>query len=244
MPLVLTVLGSLFIPFVWWAVKRFMNVPDRYLPSLGAVIEAATDLHPSLLIHSAATVTRLMIGFAGGTLAGVALGIAFSRWRTVDSFAAPVVHALRAVPAAASVPFFLMWFGFSELGRYLIVFLAVGLNVAVASRQILARHSRAHLCFFSSFGYSPGELPLRYSLPRIVEELLPTLRFSLALSIGAVTVSELLGSQVGLGYLLQSGRSTFALNLMFLAIVVISAIASLMDVLLRLVWERIIYWRQ
>jgi ABC-type nitrate/sulfonate/bicarbonate transport system permease component len=189
-------------------------------------------------------VTRLLVGFIGGTIAGIALGMFFARKPALDAFFSPSVHALRAVPAAAAVPFFLLWFGFAEFGRYLIVFLAVGLNVAVASRQILARHSRAHLSFFASFGVDPGALALRYSLPRIIEEILPTLRFSLALSIGAVAVSELLGAQVGLGYLLQTGRSTFSFHLMFLAIIVIGAIASMMDLCLRALWDRILYWKQ
>jgi sulfonate transport system permease protein len=241
---VLTVFGSLLIPCVWWGLKQYADIPDRFLPSLVAVLGAFTDLEPSLCVHTAATVTRLLVGFVGGTMVGVTIGILFSRFPTVDAFFSPSVHALRAVPAAASVPFFLMWFGFSEVGRYLIVLLAVGLNVAVASSQILTQHSLAHRTFFASFGLLPGAFPLRYSLPRVVEEILPTLRFSLALSIGAVTVSELLGSQFGLGYLLQTGRSTFSFHLMFLAIIVIGIVAAAADLLLRLIWQRIIYWRK
>lgn len=241
--IMLVVAGTLVIPGAWWAIKTFAGVPDRFLPSIEAVLNAVTDIEPSLFAHAAATVTRLLVGFLGGTAFGIAIGIIFSRWPAADALCSPSVHALRAVPAAAAVPFFLLWFGFAEIGRYLIVFLAVGLNAVVASRQILDQHSRAHLTFFASFGFSPGSLPLRYSLPRVAEEILPTLRFSLALSIGAVTVSELLGAQVGLGYLLQTGRSTFSFHLMFLAIIVIGAIASAMDFLLRLTWQRILYWR-
>jgi len=242
--ILLTILGSILIPCVWFVLKEYGNIPDRFLPSIVAVLGAVSDLEPSLTVHTAATVTRLLVGFVGGSVVGVTIGIMFTRFPAVDIFLSPSVHALRAVPAAASVPFFLMWFGFSEIGRYLIVFLAVGLNVAVASRQILDQHSLAHRTFFTSFGLSIGAFPLRYSLPRVVEEILPTLRFSLALSIGAVTVSELLGSQVGLGYLLQTGRSTFSFHLMFLAIIVIGIVAAASDFLVRLAWQRIVYWRK
>jgi ABC-type nitrate/sulfonate/bicarbonate transport system permease component len=172
----------MLIPFLWWSLTQYANIPDRFLPSLKSVFNAAIDLEPNLGIHTAATITRLLVGFIGGTVVGIALGIFFSRFPAMDTFFSPSIQALRAIPAAASVPFFLMWFGFSEVGRYLIVFLAVGLNVAVASSQILMGRSLAHRTFFASFRLSPGAFPLSYSLPRIVEDILPTLRFSLALS--------------------------------------------------------------
>jgi ABC-type nitrate/sulfonate/bicarbonate transport system permease component len=240
----LTIIGALLVPFIWWLLKSFFGVSDRYLPSIAAVVSATGDLNPSLFVHISATLVRLIVGFTGGVLIGITIGISFSRWPSADAFFSPTVHALRAVPAAATVPFFLLWFGFSEIGRYVLVLVAVGLNVAVAARQILNHHSRAHRSFFKSFRLEPGALSLQYSLPRVIEEILPTLRFSLALSVGAVTVAELLGAQIGLGYLLQTGRSTFSFHLMFLAIIVIGAITSVLDFGLRMIWKRILFWKR
>ena len=156
----------------------------------------------------------------------------------------PTLQSLRAVPAAATVPFFILWFGFSEFGRYLLVLTAVGFNIAVASSQILERISDVERAFFFSFALSPGGLLFRYALPKIVENLLPTLRFSLALSIGAVTVSELLGSQVGLGYLIQTSRSTFSLHVLFLAVILLGVLSAASDFLLVLVWRSVVFWRR
>lgn len=239
----LAISGAFLIPVAWWAIKAFGNIPDLYLPSITSVIDAAVTIKPNLAYHMAATTVRLLIGFIAGTALGIAIAILFARWPKADAFLSPSIHALRAVPAVATVPFFLLWFGFAEMGRYLLVLSAVGLNVAVAAHQILAAHTRAHMAFFQSFQLAPGSLPLRYSLPRILEEILPTLRYSLALAVGAVTVAELLGAQFGLGYLMQSGRSTFSFNLMFLAMIATGLIASVLDFLLRILWQQLVYWR-
>jgi len=209
-----SIAGALLLPIAWWLIKDLAQISDRYLPSASAVAGAINDLDPSLLVHSGATITRLLVGFVGGTVFGIGIGILFSRYVYMDKFFSPSVHALRAVPAVATVPFFLLWFGFSETGRYLLVFLAVGLNVAVASRQILTHHSRAHLTFFRSYSLSPGSMPLKYSLPRVLEEILPTLRYSLSVAIGAVIVAELLGAQIGLARILHEWGRQFPLNLL------------------------------
>lgn len=240
---VIGIIGVILPLACWYLIKALFRVPDLYLPSPESVIEAAEAIEPGLMFHTMATLVRLVVGYSLGTALGIAIGILSARWRTVDLLISPTVHSLRAVPAAAAVPFFLMWFGFAETGRYLIVLCAVAFNVAVAAQQILSEHSRPHLTFFRSYEVPPGSLPIRYSLPRVFEDILPTLRYSLALSIGAVAVAELLGAQVGLGYLLQSGRSTFSFNLMFLAIIVIGAIASALDLLLKIVWRVVVYWR-
>ena len=240
---IIKILSVALIPALWLLLKYCFDISNRFLPGPNEVFYAMADIEPSIFYHALFTVSRLCVGFVGGTFFGIAVGLFFFKYLTLEKLFSPSVHALRAVPAAASVPFFILWFGFSEFGRYLLIFMAVSLNVAVASYQILKNHSRAHLAFFKSFNIEIGGLPFRYSLPRIVQDLLPTLRYSLSLSIGAVTVSELLGAQVGLGYILQIGRATFSLSLMFLAIMAIGLIAAFADKALQLVWNRIVYWR-
>ena len=156
----------------------------------------------------------------------------------------PLVHALRAVPAVAVVPFFLLWFGFSEVGRYLMVVLALGLNVVVACADRLERPVEADLLLFHNLGARPNTRILQYWLPRLLEELLPTLRFGISLGLGVIVVSEMLGAQWGLGYLMQTSRATFSLNVIFLAAGALGVIATLLDFALRMLWARLVTWRR
>jgi ABC-type nitrate/sulfonate/bicarbonate transport system permease component len=60
---------------------------------------------------------------------------------------------------------------------------------------------------------------------------------------GVVIVSELLGSQVGLGYLMQTARSTFSMHVIFLAMIMLGALNALVDVTVTRLWSRSVYWR-
>jgi len=156
----------------------------------------------------------------------------------------PTVHGLRAVPAVAAVPFFLLWFGFSELGRYLLVALGLGLNVMVACADVMERPSEVDVVIFKNFRLPRERLIFSYWLPRIAESLLPTLRFGLALALGLITVSEMLGAQYGLGYLMQTSRATFSLNVLFLCAFLLGLIATAADTGLRRVWPLVVTWRR
>ena len=124
--------GGILLPlFLWLGTKSAFDISDRYLPGFTSIVNAVTDLGWPLALHTAATVARTLIGFILGVAGGVVLTLVSFRLRLLPLLM-PTVHAFRAVPAVATVPFFLLWFGFSETGRYLLVALGLGLNVMVA----------------------------------------------------------------------------------------------------------------
>lgn len=235
-------LGIVAIPLLWWIVKTYGHVSDRYLPSIGSVFGAWRDIEPHPLIHMFYTASRFAIGFVGGVIGGVALGLAIFKWKSLRDLAMPSLQSSRAVPAIAVIPFFLLWFGFSEMGRYLLVLLGTAANVAIAVHEILRTIDEKFAVFFHSFGVPPESVVWRYALPSVIERLLPTLRFSLSTALGLIVASELLGSQVGLGYLIQTSRATFSLHVVVLAAILLGILNVAADGLLRYVWARLIYW--
>jgi ABC-type nitrate/sulfonate/bicarbonate transport system permease component len=64
------------------------------------------------------------------------------------------------------------------------------------------------------------------------------------LALGVIVVSEMLGAQTGLGYLMQTSRATFSLNVIFLSASVLGLIAGALDLVLRLLWGSIVSWRK
>lgn len=241
-PIVLTV-GILAPILAWGIVKWGFGVSDRYLPGPGQVVSAASELEPSVWMHTAKTATRLLAGFVLGTLFGITVALMCVRVPRLQVGLTPFLQSVRAVPAAAVVPLFLLWFGFSEWGRYLLVVTAIGFNIAIAALQVVQDVPPVHAAFFKSFRLSPGQLPIAYCLPRMVEGLLPTMRFSMVVAIGAVTVSELLGSQHGLGYLIQTSRATYSLHVLVLAILILGLMNAVADATLVWVWRRVVFWR-
>jgi ABC-type nitrate/sulfonate/bicarbonate transport system permease component len=227
---------------VWLGAKFVFDIPDRYLPGVESIYQAIVDVGPAWIIHISATVSRTIIGFGLGTLFGIVAALALFRVNGL-SWLMPTVHAARAVPAVAMVPFFLLWFGFSEIGRYLLVVVGFGLNVLVACADTVQSPREADVVLFRNFRAPLNTRILRYWLPRVLENLLPTLRFGIALALGVIVVSEMLGAQTGLGYLMQTSRATFSLNVILLCAIILGVLATILDSALQLLWHRVVTWR-
>jgi ABC-type nitrate/sulfonate/bicarbonate transport system permease component len=239
----LAAVGFVLIPLLWIAVKQFGLVSDRYLPAPMAVLGACWDIQPNVFLHLAFTAFRLVTGFVAGVVAGVLLGVAVNRSKITSQLISPMLDSMRSVPAVAIVPFFLLWFGFSEYGKILLVVTGIAFNIAIATHQILSETPEKHRILFNSFGISPSSMFRDYTLPRLLETLLPTVRFSLSTAMGVVIVSELLGSQVGLGYLMQTARSTFSMHVIFLATIMLGVLNAVVDRILTRFWTSAVYWK-
>src|SRR6266699_926399 len=107
------VLGVALPIALWLGTKSVFDISDRYLPGLTSVLNAITDIGWPLAAHTGASLMRALTGFVLGVAGGVVLTLVAFRFRLLPLFM-PTVNAFRAVPAVATVPFFLLWFGFSE----------------------------------------------------------------------------------------------------------------------------------
>src|SRR5207237_693017 len=99
--------------------------------------------------------------------------------------------------------------------------------------DVMERPEEADIVNFRNFHLPRQSLLVDYWVPRLAETLLPTLRFGIALALGLITVSEMLGAQYGLGYLMQTSRATFSLNVLVLCALILGAIATAADTTLR-----------
>lgn len=238
----LRAIGYVLVPILWVALKYGLKISDRYLPDPIRVLESATTVDPNIFVQSLFTISRFTVGFLAGTVIGVAVGLLLYRSELLIFLLMPAIQSSRSVPAVAIIPFFLLWFGFSEVGRYLLVLSGTALNIAVATLQIAQSSPEKYTVMFRGFKLHPSFFPLRYGVPYILENILPTLRFSLALAIGLIVASEMLGSQVGLGYLAQSARATFSMDLLFLTVISLGIISAVADELLVRGWRTALFW--
>jgi ABC-type nitrate/sulfonate/bicarbonate transport system permease component len=236
--------GVVLIPVLWLFLKHVVHVSDRFLPSFTSVFGAARDIEPSVLVHLAYTVSRFGIGFILGASVGIVLGLWLFKFSWLFDLLMPSIQSTRAIPAIAIIPFFILWFGFSEFGRYLLIITGTAFNISVATYQIVSSMPEKDLIMFKSFRRRPEAMTLRYGLPRVVEGILPTLRFSLSTAVGLIVASELLGSQIGLGYLLQTSQSTFSMHVVFLVTILLGIANVAADWLLRAGWSRLAFWRK
>jgi NitT/TauT family transport system permease protein len=208
---------------------------------LGSLAELAAK--GQLWIHVRATLERVAVGFATGAGLGVALGLAAGHLRVVRDLVEPMVEMLRPIPPLAVLPLFIVWVGIGEPSKVGFItyatFFPIFLTTVTGVRQIDPLLLRAA----QSLGARGPRLFVRVILPAALPDILTGLRLGVALAFFVIVISEFIGAEHGLGYLINDGRNFFLVPQMLGAAVVLGLLGYAGNGLVRLLERRLTRWQ-
>jgi ABC-type nitrate/sulfonate/bicarbonate transport system permease component len=208
---------------------------------LGAIGELAAK--GELWAHVAATLERVAVGFTTGALAALALGLAAGYFRAVGDLVEPIIELLRPIPPLAVLPLFIVWVGIGEASKIGFItyatFFPMFLTTVHAVRQIdplLLRAAR-------SLGARRLQLFLRVILPAALPDILTGVRLGVALSFFVIVISEFIGAEHGLGYLINDGRNFFLVPQMLGSAIVLGLLGYTGNAAVRVLERRVLRWQ-
>jgi NitT/TauT family transport system permease protein len=219
---------ALLVAFLatWEWLPPAMGVPAFILPPPSKVWSEFLRMlaNERLLWHAGITTLEIVVGFVLGSLLGVVIGFILGLSPKAELVLSPYILALQIAPKVAFAPLFVMWLGYTVypkiLVAVLIVFFPVMVNVLTAVRTVdpdmvsLARSlSATRLQIFRLIEY-PASLP----------PLFAGLRIAATLAVIGVVVGELVGGNIGLGYLLTYGEGQGNTAMVFVTIIVLTII--------------------
>lgn len=162
--------------------------------------------------------------------------------RTAFIILDPIVQPSRAIPPVALLPFFILVFGFSEIGRIVLIALGTSLVVCVGTIEAINRVQPSIVKLGLILGLPRTRLYWRVIIPASLPELRGTLRIALALAITLVIVAEFLGVHRGLGYLINLSRVTLSTHTIVLSVILIGTLSWSLDRLIVVVFRIVFQW--
>ena len=219
-----------FFLLLWQFGPGWVGIPEFVLPPLTKVMNEAARIWGSerLLWHAGITALEVVIGFVLGALLGALIGYALGVSPRVEAVLSPYLLALQIAPKVAFAPLFVMWLGYTVypkiLVAILIVFFPVLNNVLSAMRTM--DHDMINLA--RSFSATRMQVFLMVEYPTTLPALFSGLRIASTLAVIGVVVGELVGGNMGLGYLLvffEGQGNTAAVFVVITALTVIGIVA-------------------
>lgn len=221
----LTLLG------LWYLGVEQGWLSEQVLPPPGYVYDTLSDLFASgdLWINAAASLQRVVVGFALGGAIGVALGLAMGLSKTVEDYLLPTFNAIVQIPVLGWLPFALLLFGIGEPLKYVLIAKAALVPITLCTLQAFKQAPQGLLEAGRAYGFSRWQSVIFIVLPAAVPTLFTGLRLGFTKAWLSLVVVELVASSEGLGYLIVYGRQLFQLDLVMAAVVVVGAIGLLID---------------
>jgi ABC-type nitrate/sulfonate/bicarbonate transport system permease component len=224
------------------ALKLFNPI---FLPGPWLVVGSLVDLavKGQLWIHVGATLERVALGFGTGALLGVTLGLAAGSLAPVRNVVEPLVELLRPIPPLAVLPLFIVWVGIGEPSKIGFITYATFFPIFLTTVTGVGQIDPLLLRAARSLGARGVALFTRVMLPAALPDILTGLRLGVALAFFVIVISEFIGAEHGLGYLINDGRNFFLVPQMLGAAVVLGLLGFGGNELVRLLERRLTRWQ-
>jgi ABC-type nitrate/sulfonate/bicarbonate transport system permease component len=193
--------------------------------------------------HIAATLERVAIGFSTGAVLAVGIGLPTGYFRVIRNLVEPVVELLRPIPPLAMLPLFLVWVGIGETSKVGFITYATFFPMFLTTVHAVGQMDPLLVRAAQSLGARPSQLFFRVILPAALPDVLTGLRLGIALSFFVIVISEFIGAEQGLGFLINDGRSFFLVPQMLGAAVLLGLFGYAGNALVRLAERRLLRWQ-
>ncbi|MCU4712190.1 ABC transporter permease [Bacillus cereus] len=233
------------ILIIWQLAGVFGLVSKTVLPTPLDIFLAFQELIKTgeLFGRLSISVFRAAAGFFIGGGLGIILGTIVGFSTRSEQYLDPSVQMLRTVPHLAVAPLFVLWFGFGETSKVLLIadgaFFPLYVNAFLGIRGVDSKlFDVARVLEFSK-----RKLITKLILPSALPNLLLGARLSLGVAWVSLVVAELMGSTEGIGYMIMDARQFSNTDIVFVGIIIFAFVGKFSDSLVRLLEVKFLRWR-
>lgn len=230
---------------LWEALPRAGLVDAELLPPFSAVLAALGELaaRPALRADLGTTTLELLVTVLLALPAGTLLGVLLAENERLAQVFDPLVFFLFSVPKSIFLPMFILTMGIGfwqkvAFGVFSTVFIVL-MSAAAAIRSVRPDH----VFTARAFGATRAQIALRVYLPSMLPVLLEGFRLAVIFGFTAVLLAEMYASRTGMGHQIAGWGENFMMPRLFAGVLLLAAVAVLVNEAVRMVEARCGHWR-
>jgi NitT/TauT family transport system permease protein len=241
----LNVISPLALLVLWELCARFGFIDTRFFPAPSSVMATMVEMLRSgeLVTHTAVSLQRLAYGAVLGGVPALALGIAMGLNRPIRALIDPLVAATYPIPKSAILPLALLIFGLGEGSKVFMVAIGVFFPVVINTTTGVLEINKIYLDVGQNYKASRWNMFWTIALPGALPVIMTGFKLGIGIGLVLIAVAEMVGAKSGLGYLIWSAWSTFAVEQMYVGLFVIAIIGFLLTLALNELERVIIPWK-
>ena len=234
--------GLLLAGLIWQSAVVFFGIRQHTLPRLSEVL-AAIALTPGAYWNGfLRTAMETFVGFAAGTIVGVANGLIFFRAPILRDMLLPIFVVSQTIPVIAFGALVVMWFGNTLMAKAMIAFYLTFFPVTVNTLLGLQSVDPRQVALLRSFGATGRQILFRLQLPMALPQIFVALRLGASLSLVGAIVGEWFGDTTGIGVLLLQAMYNESVVALWAAILCAAVLGMGFYALVALAERRIVFW--
>jgi sulfonate transport system permease protein len=229
----------------WQALGSVGILPAQLFSSPLLIVTTFIDLVQTgeMGMHLQISLTRALLGFTLGGFLGLLLGVIVGMQKKSEEYLNPSIQMLRTVPLLAITPLFIMWFGFGELSKVLLIALGAFFPLYLQTFLGLRNVDKKLYDVARILEFSRWEQITKLMIPAALPNILLGIRLALSAAWMCLVVAELLGADRGVGFMIQDARSFMQTDVVFVGIIIFALAGKISDSFVRILENHLLKWQ-
>ncbi|HXE80470.1 MAG TPA: ABC transporter permease [Vicinamibacterales bacterium] len=229
----------------WEGGARVGLLDPLFFPPPTEVLRAAVRLTTTgeLVAHLAVTLMRLGVAFAAAAAGGLACGVLMGLSHRIRASVEPLVSALYTTPKIALLPMLFVLVGVGEPARLAAVASGGFIIMAQHALDAIAAINRSFVEVAINYGANRWQLVRRVYLPSALPQIFTGLRLAFGRTLVMVITVEVVGARNGLGSMIWIAGETFAMEKLYVGILIAALLGGLSHAALRRLEAILVPWK-
>ena len=233
-----------FVLFIglWTFVVEKGIIKKFILPSPVDIVITFLRILPDIKWHLLTTLEEAFIGFVVAIFFSVILALLMDNIKGLKKVFYPYLVVSQTIPIIALAPLFVIWFGFGQFPKILVVVLVCFFPIVINLIDGLSSVDDEMISLLKSMGASKLQIFKLLKFPASMVNFFSGLRIAATYSIMGAVIGEWLGGEKGLGVYMIRVKHSFALDKVFAVILIVVVLSLLQFKIISIIQKILMPW--
>ncbi|SDB85977.1 ABC-type nitrate/sulfonate/bicarbonate transport system, permease component [Sanguibacter gelidistatuariae] len=227
----------------WELAVRVFHVEAWMLPGPIAIAREWVAESAGLWDDVVATTSLTLLGFAAGSLLGLAIAGVLHHVEPLKAALYPLLIISQNVPSIALAPLLVIWFGFGLTPKLVVIILVTFFPVAVAAMDGLRGADPMMRDYLRMSGATRSQIFWKLEVPWSLPSVFSGLKIAATYAVMGAVIGEWVGSDKGIGHYMLLQKSAFRADRVFVSICIIVVLSLTLFAVIALIERRVTRWR-
>lgn len=217
-----------FLSFVLLWELLHLILKTHTIPSPIATIIYSISIWQKLIIHSTASIIRVLVAIFISLVIGVPTGIYLGVNKVFNVWISPLIYFVYPIPKVAFLPVLMILFGLGNLSKIILIIGIIVFQIILSVRDGVNQIPILHFTVMKGFCSSAKDEYRYLILPAILPQVFSGLRSSIGIALASLFFAENYATSYGIGYFILSAWTKMNYVELFSAILALGLVGVLL----------------
>ena len=210
---------------IWEVVARLNLTPGQFFfPPFSTVVAEFYYLTANgvLVDNFLSSLVRVLIGFCGGSIAGIIVGTIMGWMDNINKALHPIVSLLYPIPALGWLPLLMLWIGINEMLPITIIFICSFFPVLYNTVTGIRGVDKDYIRVARTLGASDARILTTVVLPLALPNIFTGLRLEAGMAWRVIIAAEMVAIPTGIGALMMRAESLIRIDIIIVCLIVLA----------------------